>query len=613
MTLTHTIHPYMGITIDLCRDELLTEFGKFTLHDRYMMPNETSPQHMFARVAVAFCDDLVHAQRMYDYISLLWFMPSTPILSNGGTTRGMPISCFLNTIMDSRKSIADINGENMELAAQGGGLGTDWSNLRSIGEKVGEVGTSSGIIPFMVIQDAQTRAISQGNLRRGSAATYLNVWHPEIEEFINIRKPNGGDNNRKCLHLHHGIMINDAFMHAVENEEMYDLISPKTGEVIKQIDAFELWAKILIARMETGEPYVVFHDTVNRDINEWQKKANFKITQSNLCSEITLVTDEWRTAVCCLASANLEQYDQWEGNATFIKDVMRFLDNVLTVFIETAPEAMAKAVYSATQERSVGLGVMGFHGLLQSKNIPFESALATSWNHKIFSFIQRIADESSIELAIERGACPDAARYGYNERFSNKTAIAPTASISIIAANASPGVEPSAGNAYTQKTLSGTHSPRNIHLVKVLESYGKNNDEIWSSIITNDGSVQHLDFLSTWEKDVYKTAYELDQMWIIEHAAARTQYIDQSQSINVFLPPDINKVELHKIHYLAWKKGLKSLYYCRSKSLMSAHKVSHAVERVLIDEINTHPIDIPITLPNTGAGDIQYDECLSCQ
>ena len=566
------------VTVDRARDSNLTEFGKATLLDRYLMPGE-SFQDLFARVAMAFADDAAHAQRLYDYISKLWFMPATPVLSNGGTDRGLPISCFLNECDDSLSGIVDLWNENVWLASRGGGIGSYWGNLRSIGERVGKVGKTSGIVPFIRVMDSLTLAISQGSLRRGSAAVYLPVSHPEIEEFIEMRKPSGGDPNRKALNLHHGVVISDAFMRAVEKDEEWALTSAKDGSVIERISARALWIRILTARIETGEPYLLFSDHVNRAIPEHHKLAGLNVKMSNLCSEITLPTGkdhhgQERTAVCCLSSVNLESFEEWEDHPTFIEDCCRFLDNVLTDFIAKAPDSMMRAKYAAMRERSIGLGVMGFHSFLQSKMIPLESVMAKVWNKRMFKHIKAGADAASVKLAHERGPCPDAKEYGIMERFSNKIAIAPTASISIITGGASPGIEPNTANAYTHKTLSGSHFVRNKNLELVLEAKGKNTEEVWTNIVTNEGSVQHLDFLSQDEKDVFKTAFELDQRWLIEHAADRTPYICQAQSLNVFLPADVHKRDLHQIHWMAWKKGVKSLYYCRSKSIQRAENAN---------------------------------------
>ena len=598
-----------GITIkiDRTRDSNLTDFGRATLSDRYLGANE-SYQDLFARVASYYGDNNLHAQRIYNYISNLWFMPATPVLSNGGTKRGLPISCFLNEAGDSLDGILDLWSENVWLAARGGGIGSYWGNLRSIGEKIGRVGKTSGIIPFIKVMDSLTMAISQGSLRRGSAACYLPIDHPEIEEFIEMRRPTGGDPNRKALNLHHGVLISDAFMRAVEMDDQWALKSPKDGIVQSTISARNLWIRLLTARIETGEPYIIFIDTVNRLIPQHHKLAGLNVKTSNLCSEITLPTGidkdgKDRTAVCCLSSLNIEKYDEWKDDENFVSDVMRFLDNVLNDFIENAPEQFSNATYSAMRERSVGLGVMGLHSFFQKKSIPLESAMSKVWNKKIFEHIQKKVDESSKELAEERGSCPDAADYGINERFSNKTAIAQTASISIICGGTSPGVEPIAANSYTHKTLSGSFNVKNIHLEKILTKYNKNNDEVWSSITTNQGSVRHLDFLSQEEKDVFKTAFELDQKWIVELGADRTPHISQAQSINLFLPADVHKKTLHQIHFQAWKKGLKSLYYCRSKSIQRAENINSGSSTDI--EMNVYK--------NKENQKQEYEECLSCQ
>ena len=551
-----------GITIkiDRSRDSNLTEFGKATLSDRYLGANE-SYQDLFARVASYYADNNLHGQRIYNYISNLWFMPATPVLSNGGTKRGLPISCFLNEAGDSLDGILDLWSENVWLAARGGGIGSYWGNLRSIGEKIGRVGKTSGIIPFIKVMDSLTMAISQGSLRRGSAACYLPIDHPEIEEFIEMRRPTGGDPNRKALNLHHGVLVSDAFMRAVEMDEQWALKSPRDDAIQSTVSARNLWIRLLTARIETGEPYIIFIDTVNRQIPQHHKLAGLNVKTSNLCSEITLPTGvdrdgKDRTAVCCLSSLNIEKYDEWKDDKNFIGDVMRFLDNVLTDFIENAPKQFNDATYSAMKERSVGLGVMGLHSFFQQKNVPLESVMSKVWNKKIFEHIQKKVDESSKELAEERGACPDAEEYGISERFSNKTAIAPTASISIICGGTSPGIEPIAANSYTHK-----------------------------------------------EKNIFKTAFELDQKWIVELGADRTPHISQAQSINIFLPADVHKKELHQIHFQAWKKGLKSLYYCRSKSIQRAENIN-----------NQSSTDVKMNVyKKQEPQETEYDECLSCQ
>ncbi|MDC0196627.1 ribonucleoside-diphosphate reductase subunit alpha [Gammaproteobacteria bacterium] len=601
------------VEIDNTRDMLLTDFGKAVLKDRYLLPDE-SYQDLFARVASTYGDDDAHAQRIYGYLSNLWFMASTPVLSNGGAGRGLPISCFLNESSDSLDSIVDLWTENVWLASSGGGIGSYWGNLRSIGENVGPSGgKTSGVIPFIRVMDSLTLAISQGSLRRGSAAVYLPVNHPEIEEFVEIRRPTGGDPNRKAPNLHHGVLISDAFMRAVENDEEWGLVSPKDQSPVRKISARSLWIRLLTARVEVGEPYLIFSDTVNKAIPEHHKLAGLTVKTSNLCSEITLPTGidhlgKERTAVCCLSSLNLEKYDEWKDNPIFIEDVMRFLDNVLQDFIDRAPNSMEKSKYAAYRERSVGLGTMGLHSLLQAKMVPFESATAKAWNFKIFRHIKAHVDAACKKIGIERGACPDAADYGMVNRFSNKTAIAPTASISIICGGTSPGIEPISGNSYMHKTLSGSFNVRNRHLKKLLKEKEADNEETWSSITVNQGSVQHLDCLNQDEKDVFKTAFELDQRWIIELAADRTPYIDQAQSVNIFLPADVHKRDLHQIHLKAWKLGMKSLYYCRSKSIQRAEDVSTkeaGFTDLAIEQKNNLPV------PDQNSTD--YDECLACQ
>ena len=596
------------VKIDPSRDSLLTDFGRETLEDRYLIPGE-SFQDLFARVASYYGDNQEHSQRLYDYISQLWFMPSTPVLSNGGTGRGLPISCFLNEASDSLGGIVDLWTENVWLASKGGGIGSYWGNLRSIGEPIGGVGKTSGIVPFIRVMDSLTLAISQGSLRRGSAAVYLPIDHPEIEEFIEIRRPTGGDPNRKALNLHHGIQLTDAFMRAVEENADWDLRSPHDQSVQKTVSARSLWIRMLTARIETGEPYLVYKDTVNNLRPEQQKLAGLEIKTSNLCSEITLPTGidhhgENRTAVCCLSSVNIEKFFEWENEKDFIPDIMRFLDNVLQDFIDNAPETMKSAAYAATRERSVGLGVMGLHSFFQENNVPWESAVAKSWNKKIFNHIKDGADQASIDLAKEKGPCPDAEEYGIMERFSNKTAVAPTASISIICGGSSPGIEPIAANVYAHKTLSGTFTVRNRHLKILLQEKNQDNDEVWLSILSNGGSVQHLDFLSEHEKDVYKTAFEIDQRWLIDLAGDRSEMIDQAQSLNVFLPADSDKAYLHEVHFSAWKKGVKSLYYCRSLSLQRAENSSNQPTK-----INVKTLDEVAAESNPN----DYDECLACQ
>jgi ribonucleoside-diphosphate reductase alpha chain len=589
------------VEVDRSRDALLTDFGKTTLEDRYLLAGE-SYQDMFARVATAYADDADHAQRIYDYISRLWFMPSTPVLSNGGADRGLPISCFLNAVPDSLEGIQGVWNENVHLASNGGGIGTYWGGVRSIGEKVKGAGQTSGIIPFIRVMDSLTLAISQGSLRRGSAAVYLDIHHPEIEEFLEIRKPSG-DFNRKSLNLHHGISITDEFMEAVRDGATFGLRSPKTKDVVREVDARSLWQKILEIRLQTGEPYLIFADTVNRAMPQHQRELGLSVRQSNLCSEIMLHTGKdhlgkERTAVCCLSSVNAETFLEWRDHPTFIEDVMRFLDNVLQDFIDRAPPEMANAVYAAKRERSVGLGLMGFHTFLQAQNVPFESALAKSWNMRLFKTLRRQCDAASRTLAAERGPCPDAEERGMMERFSHKLAIAPTASISIICGGTSAGIEPIPANIYSHKTLSGTFAVKSPYLERLLETTGHNTPAVWDSILENEGSVQHLDFLSQDDKDVYKTAFEIDQRWVIELAADRTPDVCQSQSVNLFLEGDVDKWDLHMLHFQAWERGCKSLYYLRSKSVQRA---SHAGG------------ETQAAVDMSGAAKTDYEECLACQ
>lgn len=588
------------LTLDYNRDALLTNFGKATLDDRYLLEGENY-QQMFARVACTYTDNVQHAQRLYDYISRLWFMPATPILSNGGAKRGLPISCFLNTVSDSLDGIVTTWNENILLASNGGGVGTYWGFVRGVGESVGRAGKTSGIIPFIRVMDSLTLAIAQGSLRRGSAAVYLDIHHPEIEEFLEIRKPSG-DFNRKSLNLHHGINITDEFMEAVKHDTEFGLRSPKSQEVLRKVNARQLFQKIVEMRLQTGEPYLIYIDTANKSMPKHQRELRLKVRMSNLCSEILLPTGpdhlgNDRTAVCCLSSLNAETWNEWCNNEMIIEDVLRFLDNVLQEFIDTAPDGMARAKYAAMRERSVGLGLMGFHSFLQSKGIEFESAMAKSWNLKIFRHIRRLADAASVTLAEERGACPDAAERNFNARFSHKLAIAPTASISIICGGTSACIEPIPANIYNHKTLAGNFVVKNVYLERLLEQKGINNDAIWQSIVENEGSVQHLIQLSQGEKDVYKTAFEIDQRWVVELAGDRAPYICQGQSINLFLPADADKWDLLMLHWMAWEKGVKSLYYCRSKSIQRAEYAGGEGRET--KQLETKPTD--------------YEECLACQ
>jgi len=593
---------YMGIQIDLSRDELFDKLGIQRLKESYMREDETSPQHRFAFVSKQFGSNPEHAQRLYDYASKHWLSYSTPILSFGRSNRGMPISCFLNYIEDTAEGLVQNYSETSWLSMLGGGVGIGFG-IRAAGDK------STGVLPHLKTYDASSLAYRQGKTRRGSYAAYLDVSHPDILLFLEMRKPTG-DQNLRCLNLHHGINITDRFMEIIERcmqdpeaDDGWNLCDPHSGEVRETVSAKALWQKILELRMETGEPYLHFIDTSNREMPEFQKAKGLKINQSNLCSEIILPTNEKRTAVCCLSSVNLENYDAWSKDSMFLKDVAEMLENVLQYFIDEAPDYVARAKFSAKQERSIGIGALGFHAYLQKKTIPWESATAKGTNLRIFKLIRSKLDEANIQLGSERGEAPDAK--GTGRRFSHVMAIAPNASSSIIMGNTSPSIEPYRANAYRQDTLSGAFLNKNRHLDALIKSKIADNpkidyEETWSSIIANDGSVQHLNFLSDWERDVYKTSMEIDQRWLIEHAADRQKFIDQAQSLNLFFRPDVNIMYLHAIHYLAWKQGLKTLYYCRSEKLGKADKVSRRVERQIIKEIDMQSL-------------IDEESCLACE
>ena len=577
------------INIDYRKDKLLTEFSLKTLEDRYLVGDEKSPQEGFARAAQAFADDDAHAQRLYDYASNLWFMFATPVLSNGGTQRGLPISCFLNYVDDSREGITGHYTENAYLSSFGGGIGGSWSDVRAQGTRTSKGSESTGVMPFVKVVDSEMLAFSQGVTRRGSYAAYLHMSHPEVEEFLDMRKPTGGDTNRKCLNLHHGVVIPDKFMEIIHKatkepgfDDSWELIDPQSGEVKKVVSARTLWVKLLQNRMETGEPYLMFEDAVNADLPQFQKNKGLRVHHSNLCSEITLATNDERTAVCCLSSVNLEYYDEWKKVPAFIPDLIRMLDNVLESFIQNAPQQLERAKFSALRERSLGLGAMGFHAYLQKNGISFESPLASAINYEMFDSIKSQAQNTTEQLAVERGACPD--DDSCSVRNTHLLAIAPNASSSIICGNTSPSIEPFRANAYTQKTKSGSYLQKNKFLEEVLEKYEQNNESTWKSIVTNKGSVQHLEFLSEEEKEVFKTAVEINQSWVIEHAAQRQEFICQSQSVNLFFPPDVNKGELHNIHMLAWAKNMKTLYYLRSEAISRADNVSNKIKREIIFE-----------------------------
>ena len=575
--------------MDYSRDELLTYFGKTTLKDRYLLPDEGSPQDAFMRAAKSFSDDDAMANRIYDYASKLWFMFATPVLTNAGSKRGMPISCFLNYVGDSRTGLTSHYTENAWLASVGGGIGGYWGHVRSDGTLTSGGSQSSGTIPFLHVVDSEILAFSQGKTRRGSYAAYMDISHPEIIEFLDMRKPSGGDIHRKCLNLHHGVNIPDSFMELIDNcikdptyDDSWNLIDPHTKQIVRTVSAKELWQRILEHRVATGEPYMCFIDTINNDLPQTLKDKQLKVHHSNLCTEITLPTNEQRTAVCCLSSVNLEKFDEWKDDTQFIADLVRFLDNTLQHFIDNAPEELARAKFSAHQERSIGLGAMGFHAYLQYKGVPFESAMAKGINLKMFKKIKEEAVAESKNLAVERGEAPD--MKGTGMRHAHLLAIAPNASSSIICGTTSPSIEPYRANAYVQKTMSGSFMVKNKYLEKLLESKGLNTEKTWQSIIARRGSVLHLDELTDYEKDTFKTAIELNQQWIIEHAADRQEFICQAQSVNVFVPADVNIKELHEIHMLAWKRKLKTLYYCRSEAIKRAELVSLKVERTIIPE-----------------------------
>ena len=577
-----------GIKVDYFRDSLFDELGIKRLKESYMREDETSPQERFAYVSKHFGSNSEHSQRLYEYSSRHWLSYSTPILSFGRSKRGLPISCFLPYLDDSAEGLVDCLSEVNWLSMLGGGVGIG-IGIRSADDK------SVGVMPHLRTYDASSLAYRQGRTRRGSYAAYLDISHPDILIFLEMRKPTG-DQNMRCLNLHHGINVTDDFMHLIEKcmldpsaDDTWELKDPHSGEVRDTVSAKELWQRILEIRMQTGEPYLHFIDTSNRLMPQFQKDKGLSIKQSNLCSEIILPTDKERTAVCCLSSVNLEYYDEWKNDPLFLRDVAEMLDNVLQYFIDNAPDTVHRAKYSAMMERSIGIGALGFHAYLQRNNIAWESALATSANVKMFKHIREKLDAANISLGTERGEAPDA--IGTGRRFSHMLAIAPNASSSIIMGNTSPSVEPFRANAYRQDTLSGSYLNKNKYLDKIIQEKCQNDSkldyqEIWSSIIANDGSVQHLEFLDEWTKDVFKTSMEIDQRWIVDHAANRQSYIDQAQSINLFFRPDVNVKYLHAVHFQAWKQGLKTLYYCRSEKLAKADKVAKKIERQVIEEID---------------------------
>ena len=593
---------YLGINIDLERDKLFDELGIKRLQESYMREDETSPQQRFAFVSKTFGSNIEHSQRLYEYSSKHWLSYSTPILSFGRSKRGLPISCFLNYIEDTAEGLVDNLSETNWLSMLGGGVGIGFG-IRSADDK------STGVMPHLKIYDASSLAYRQGRTRRGSYAAYLNISHPDIIPFLEMRKPTG-DPNQRCQNLHHGVNITDDFMTLIENcmldpeaNDDWSLVDPASKEVREVVSAKHLWQQLLEIRMHTGEPYIHYIDTSNRAMPQWLKDKGLRINQSNLCSEIILPTNEQRTAVCCLSSLNLETYDEWKDDPLFLKDTAEMLDNVLQYFIDNAPNDIARAKYSAERERSIGVGALGFHAYLQRNSIPFEGVMAKVANTRIFKSIRKGLDEANKILGTERGEAPDAV--GTGKRFSHLMAIAPNASSSIIMGNTSPSIEPYRANAYRQDTLSGSFLNKNRWLDELIIQIanGKPEDwynDVWSSIIANDGSVQHLEWMSEHDKDVFKTSMEIDQRWVIDLAADRQEYIDQSQSLNLFFRPDAHIKYIHAIHFMAWKKGVKTLYYCRSEKIGKADKVSKKIERQVIKELDMTQI-------------AQGNDCIACE
>jgi len=593
---------YLGIDIDLSRDVLFDELGLTRMRESYMREEETSPQHRFAFVSQTFASNPEHAQRLYDYSSKHWLSYATPILSFGRSKRGLPISCFLNYIEDTAEGLVDNLSETNWLSMLGGGVGIGFG-IRSADDK------STGVMPHLKIYDASSLAYRQGRTRRGSYAAYLDVSHPDIVQFLEMRKPTG-DQNMRCLNLHHGVNITDEFMGIIERcmvdaeaDDGWNLTDPHSGVVRETVSARELWQRILELRMQTGEPYLHFIDTSNRHLPSWLRERGLRVHQSNLCSEIILPTNEERTAVCCLSSLNLEYYDDWKDHPEFLRDVAEMLDNVLQYFIDHATDHIARARYSAERERSIGVGALGWHALLQQKNIPWESAQAVGLNRRIFSHIRSGLEAANLALGATRGEAPDA--QGTGRRFSHLMAIAPNASSSILMGNTSPSIEPFRANAYRQDTLSGSFLNKNRYLDRIIKEHCNHDakldyNEIWSSIIANDGSVQHLEFLDDWTRDVFKTRMEIDQRWVIQHAADRQEFVDQAQSLNVFFRPDSNIKYIHAVHFMAWKTGLKTMYYCRSDKIAKADKVSKRIEREVIAEIDLRAL-------------VEGNECLACE
>jgi len=595
------------IVIDYSRDSLFDELGIKRLKESYMREDETSPQERFAHVSEAFGSNAEHAQRLYEYSSRHWLSYSTPILSFGRSSRGLPISCFLPYLHDSAEGLVNCLAEVNWLSMLGGGVGIG-IGIRSSDDK------SVGVMPHLRTYDASSLAYRQGRTRRGSYATYLDISHPDILLFLEMRKPTG-DPNLRTLNLHHGINIPDSFMQIIERcmldkdaDDSWELKDPHSNEVREVVSAKDLWQRVLDIRMQTGEPYLHFIDASNRGLPDFQKKIGLSVKQSNLCSEIILATDKDRTAVCCLSSVNLEYFDEWKNVSLFLADIAEMLDNVLQYFIDNAPAAVERARFSAIRERSIGIGALGFHAYLQRNNVPFESALAVGRNRQIFKHIRNELNVANLKLGKERGEALDAV--GTGQRFSHLMAVAPNASSSIIMGNTSPSIEPYRANAYRQDTLSGSSLAKNKWLDRVIRTYcdsppvdnkiGMDYNDIWSSIIANDGSVQHLTWMDDWTKDVFKTSMEIDQRWLVNHAADRQEHIDQAQSLNLFFRPDVNIVYLHAVHFQAWKQGLKTLYYCRSEKIGKADKVSRRIEREVIKELDMKAL-------------IDGDACLACE
>ncbi|HHZ94472.1 MAG TPA: ribonucleoside-diphosphate reductase subunit alpha [Flavobacteriales bacterium] len=587
---------YLGITIDRTRDRTMPEQARELVKGYYLRGKEKSPQEAYARASVAYCDgDLSLAQRLYDAVSNGWFMFSSPVLSNapaeGEQAKGLPISCFLSYVPDTLDGLIEHQSELAWLSVKGGGVGGHWSDVRAVSDK------APSPIPFIKVADSAMTAYKQGQTRKGSYAAYMAVSHPDIIEFLNIRVPTGGDPNRKCFNLNNAINITDDFMDAVVAGSDWDLVDPNDGSIRDMVPARDLWQRIIEVRFRTGEPYLNFIDEANRHLPKALKDHGLSIKGSNLCNEIHLPTDENRTAVCCLSSVNLERFDEWKASS-LVSDLITMLDNILTAFTDSAPEVLKKAVHSALTERSLGLGAMGFHSYLQSKNVPFESGMATSHNRRMFKTIKEQAVMATEALAATRG------EYLFGEgtgrRNSHLLAVAPNANSGIILGT-SPSIEPLKSNAFTHRTRVGAHLIKNKHLEVVMEEHrlrlGKDQDWLikeWKNIIHHEGSVQQLEYLTDWEKDVYKTAFELDQEWVVEHASQRQEFICQGQSVNLFFPAGSDKAVVNKVHLKAWKGKLKGLYYLRTSTGHTAEQVGQKVERVALQDY------------------VDSEECMSC-